>query len=324
MARPDRPVAGIEERRLLAIGLVLVGYFLFAITDSFAKWLSQSGIPTIEVVAVRYAGQLLLISVLLIPKQGATVLRTKSLGLEILRGLCLLGSTLGNFFALTYLPLTITASINFTMPFVLCALSVPLLGEVVGWRRWLAICVGFIGVLIIVRPGTEAFSPAVFFSLVGVVFSAFYFLLTRRLAGVDAPGTQQFYAGLVATLCVLPFAIGGWIWPGGWDGWFSFAMIGLAALIGHQFVTIAHRYAPASVLAPFNYSLIVYLTISSWLVFNQPPDASIFIGAPIVIGSGLYIWLRERQLAANKEHLAEPRLRSDVGPMPVEDATQKP
>lgn len=208
-----------------------------------------------------------------------------------------MGSTIANFFALKYLPLTVTGSIAFTMPLILCALSIPLLGETVGWRRWLAILVGFIGVLVIVRPGTAAFHPAVFLSLLGAAFSAFYSLLTRKLAGVDSVTTQQFYAGLVATLCVAGFAIGGWTWPTQTSGWVAFALIGVAALIGHQFLTTAHRFAPASVLAPFGYLQIIFMTASSWLIFQQPPDVWIFIGAPIVIASGLYIWLRERQLA---------------------------
>jgi drug/metabolite transporter (DMT)-like permease len=182
-------------------------------------------------------------------------------------------------------------------PIYVTAMSPFLLGEQVGWRRWLAILVGFAGVLVIVRPGTAAFHPAIFVSLVGVVFTAFYMLLTRKLAGVDAVTTQQFYSGLVATICVAGFAIGGWQWPVDAAGWVCFGLIGLAALVGHQLITTAHRFAPASVLAPFGYLQIIFMTASSWLIFQQPPDVWIFVGAPIVIGSGLYIWLRERQLS---------------------------
>lgn len=294
MSSPVRP---IEDRRLLGIGLVLVGYFCFTIIDSCAKWLSLAGLPTTEVVFVRYAGQLILVSALFLPTRGAALLVTRAPWLEVLRGLCLLGSTIANFFALKFLPLTVTGSIAFTMPLILCALSIPLLGEHVGWRRWLAILVGFVGVLIIVRPGTGAFHPAVFLSLLGAMFSALYMLLTRKLAGVDSVTTQQFYAGLVATICIAGFAVGGWTWPMDVAAWIAFGLIGVAALVGHQFLTTAHRYAPASVLAPFGYFQIIFMTASSWFIFNQPPDVWIFIGAPIVIASGLYIWLRERQLA---------------------------
>eukprot|EP01035_Chromulina_nebulosa_P055744 gene55744-76409_t len=121
--------------------------------------------------------------------------------------------------------------------------------------------------------------------------------LNRKLAGVDSVTTQQFYGGLVATLCIAGFALGGWVWPHDLIGWICFVSIGAAALIGHQFITTAHRYAPASVLAPFGYLQMIFMVASSWIIFHQPPEIWIFVGAPIVIGSGLYIWLRERQLA---------------------------
>lgn len=289
-------VKAVEERRLMGIGLVITGYLCFTIIDSCAKWLTREGLPTTEVVFIRYAGQFLLVSALFLPTRRKALLLTRRPGLEVLRGLCLLGSTVLNFFALTMLPLTVTASIGFTMPLMLCALSIPFLGETVGWRRWLAIVVGFVGVLVIVRPGTEAFHPAVLLSLGTAAFTAVYMMLTRKLAGVDSTTTQQFYASLVATTCLLAVAFGGWRWPGDITGWFALAMIGTAALVGHQLVTTAHRFAPASVLAPFGYVQIIFMTASSWLIFNQPPDFWIFVGAPIVIASGLYIWLRERQL----------------------------
>lgn len=290
-------VRPIEERRLTGIAFALIGYFCFTIIDSCAKWLSLAGLPTTEVVFLRYAGQLLLVTAIFLPSRGIELVRTRSPWLEIARALCLLGSTVTNFIAIRYLPLTVTASIAFTMPLILCAISIPFLGEQVGWRRWLAILVGFVGVLIIVRPGTDSFHPAAFASLAGAVFTAFYMLLTRKLAGVDSVTTQQFYAGLVATICIATVAFNGWAWPSNPAGWFALVLIGLSALIGHQFLTTAHRYAPATVLAPFGYFQIIFMTTSSWLIFSQPPDMWIFIGAPIVIASGLYIWLRERQLA---------------------------
>lgn len=291
-------VKPIEDRRLLGISMMLGGYLCYTIIDSFAKLLSQSGLPTMEVVFVRYAGQLILVLAIFLPREGPRALATtRRWPLEVARGLCLLGSTIFNFLAITFLPLTVTSAISFTMPLILCALSIPMLGETVGWRRWVAIAVGFLGVMVIVRPGTEAFHPAVILSLITAVFSALYNLLTRKLAGVDTTTTQQFYAAAVATACIAPFSLGGWVWPSDPVAWTAFIGIGLAALIGHLVVTTAHRYAPASVLAPFGYLHIFFMTGSSWLVFHQPPDIWILVGAPIVMGSGLYIWLRERQLA---------------------------
>jgi drug/metabolite transporter (DMT)-like permease len=152
-------------------------------------------------------------------------------------------------------------------------------------------------VLIIVQPGTEAFHPAVLLSLGCAVFTAIYMLLTRKLAGVDSTKTQQFYASGVATVCIAPFAFGAFLWPATPVQWFAFILIGVAALVGHLFITTAHRFAPATVLAPFGYFQIIYMTAASWVIFNQPPSIWIYVGAPIVIASGLYIWLRERQLS---------------------------
>ena len=295
MARAVRP---LEDRRLLGILLLLGGYLSFTVIDTCAKWLSMAGMPTSEVVFVRYAGQLLLVSALFLPTRGPELLTTRSPWLEVARGVCLLLSTAANFTAILFLPLTVTAAISFTMPLMICALSIPMLGETVGWRRWLAIVVGFVGVLIIVNPGTAAFHPAAILSLAGAFFTALYMLLTRKLAGVDAVTTQQYSASLVATACLVPFVVaGGWTWPVDAAGWIAFGLIGTAALIGHQLLTTAHRFAPASVLAPFSYFHIFFMTASSWLIFNQPPEIWLYLGAPIVIASGLYIWLRERQLS---------------------------
>lgn len=290
-------VAPREDRRLLGIAFILIGYLCFTIIDSCAKYLVQTGMPAMEVVFVRYAGQFILVAAIFLPTGPTALVTTRRWKTEVLRGLALLGSTILNFIAVIYLPLTVTSAISFTMPLILCLLSIPFLGETVGWRRWLAILVGFSGVLIIVQPGTAAFHPAVFLSLGCAVFTALYMLMTRKLAGVDSTRTQQFYASLVATIAIAPFAFGAFTWPATPEGWFAFVLIGVAALVGHLFITTAHRFAPATVLAPFGYFQIIYMTAASWIVFNQPPSTWLYVGAPIVIASGLYIWLRERQLA---------------------------
>ncbi|GLQ55081.1 DMT family transporter [Devosia nitrariae] len=290
-------VAPVEERSLLGIGLVLLAYLMFTGIDSSAKWLGLAGLPVMQIVFARYAIHLGIVSAVYLPTRRMDLLRSGNFKFEVLRAAALLGSSLCNLTAVRFLPLTITGSILFTMPLIVCALSVPLLGEQVGWRRWTAIAVGFIGILIIVRPGTEAFHPAAILSLAGAFFSALYFLLTRRLAGVDSAATQQFYGAVMATAVLAPFALADWHWPTRPVDWLAFVGIGLAGYVGHQLTTVAHRLAPATVLAPFAYLQIIYLTAASWLIFAQPPDVWLYVGAPIVIGSGLYIWLRERLLS---------------------------
>lgn len=285
----------IENRRILGISLVLVALVCFTGIDTAAKWLIGHGMPTQEVVFTRYGLQLAFVLLFLLPLHGKKLLVTRRPGLEIARGVTLLGATTLNFMALRYLPLTVTGAIAFTVPLAVCALSVPLLGERVGWQRWGAVIVGFAGVLIIVRPGAETFNWATLLSLGMALSLALYNILTRKLAGVDSAYTQQFYAALVATVFVAPFAIGGWVWPLDLAGWVAFVSLGVLATIGHLIFTIAHRLAPASSLVPFIYTQILAMSAASWLVFGEAPDIWIYLGVPVVIASGLFIWFRERR-----------------------------
>ena len=287
-------IAPIEDRRTLGIGLLVFAQVFFAALDTSAKWLSVAGIPVFEVVFVRYLVPVVLLVAFLAPSRGLSLFRTRNLKLEVLRGLCLAGVTIALFFSMKFVPLTVTGAALFTMPLMVCALSVPLLGETVGWRRWSAIGVGFAGILIIVQPGTEAFHPASLVALGGALFAAFYSILTRKLAGVDPASTQTVYASVVSILCVVPFAFDGWVWPSDPPTWFAFALIGVAGLAAHQLMTVAHRFAPPSTLAPFSYIELLYLAVASWIVFSEPPDMWFYVGAPLIIGSGLYIWMRER------------------------------
>src|SRR5690606_25749210 len=126
--------------------------------------------------------------------------------------------------------------------------------------------------------------------------AAFYSILTRKLAGIDSASTQTVYAALISVICVTPFAFDGWTWPSNPPTWVAFFLAGLAGLGAHQLMAMAHRFAPPSTLAPFSYLELLYLAFASWTVFNDPPDAWFYAGAPLIIGSGLYIGLRERAL----------------------------
>lgn len=293
----SRPVAPLEERRLFAIGLALAAFLLFTGIDTSAKWLVLHDIPSEQVVFLRYAGHFLLILAIVLPRQGLSVFRTASLSTELVRAVALLATTILNFLAVLYLPLTVTGAVGFAMPLLVCALSVPLLGETVGLRRWVAIFVGLVGVLIVIQPFGSDFHWAIMFSCGSVLCVAFYTILTRKLSGRDSAGTMQVFTGIVGTAAMAPFALAVWAWPAESVTWIPFILIGVFGLAGHLVFTVAHRFAPASVLAPFAYSQMIYMTVSSWLIFHQPPDIWLFIGAPIVVASGLYIWLRERQLA---------------------------
>jgi len=299
-------IAPIEERRNLGIGILLIAQLFFAVLDTSAKFMSTEGLPLAEIVFVRYAVHVALGVALFLPVQH-DLFKTNNWRLELLRGLCLLTTTAANFLAMRYLPLTVTGALIFTMPLMVTALSGPLLGETIGWRRWAAVGAGFVGILIVVRPGSEAFHWASLVSLLGALAAAFYSIITRKLAGVDSAATQQTYSGIISMVCIAPFAFQDWTWPSSGGGWFAFFAAGIAGFTAHQLNTIAHRYAPPSALAPFSYTELLLLAFASWLIFNEPPDVWFYLGAPFIIGSGIYIWFRELQL------------RRRVTVMPVED-----
>lgn len=287
-----------EDRPRLAVAIILVVFLCFAMIDISAKWMVQAGLPVGEVVFVRYVGHFVLVVVLFLPSQGRELWQMKRPGLTLLRGFMLMCGTTGNFVALQYLPLTVTTSIFFISPLLVTALSALVLKETVGPRRWAAIVLGLIGVLVITRPWGAEFHWAMIISCIPPAVTSVYTLITRQLAGQESPDTMQFWAALVPLGAVAPFALGGWVWPSDPITWGLFICIGFFGWLGHQLFTLAHRYAGASTLAPLTYVHIIYMSAASWLIFHQPPVIWTLIGAIIIIGSGLFIWLRERQLGA--------------------------
>lgn len=271
----------------------MIAVALFSGLDASGKWLVTHGYPVGQVVFVRYLVALVIMLAVFLPRQGAGLFKSAAPGIELLRAGALLGSATLNFAALRHLPLTVTGSITFLAPLLVAALSVPLLGETVGWRRWAAIVVGFFGVLIVIRPGTAAFHPAVWLALGMVVCLSFYNVLTRKLAGVDSAATQQIILGGVGTLVSLPFALMDWVTPTDVTGVLVFLAIGGFGAVGHLIYTVAYRFAPASLLGPFGYMQIVFFIGLSWLLFDQPPDGWFYAGATVVIASGIYLLHRE-------------------------------
>lgn len=293
---PDpRPAvaAGTDPRlRLTGIGLMLLALVMFAVLDATAKWLTAH-IGTMEVIWARYAGQLVLVGLAVKPWLP-DVWRTERLGLHLLRAVFLLGTTAGNFVALRFMQLDQALSIAFSMPFFVALLAGPMLGEWIGPRRWIAIVVGFCGVLIIIRPSTAGIHPAVLGALAGALSYALYNITTRILAPTESTATLMFYASLAGTIAVslpLPFV---WSVPQSPEVVLNMALMGLYGTIGHVLLVTAHRRAPAPVLAPFLYTQIIWTTIAGWVVFAQVPHGWTLVGAAVVIASGLYLLYRER------------------------------
>lgn len=293
---------------MAGIGLMLGAFFAFSCIDTSVKWLALLGIPALQLSFMRYFAHFL-ISLYLIARGGLHPARFASphFFLVVVRGALLMAATVLNFFALRHLPLTLTSTILFSSPIIICLLSYPLLGERVGIWRWSAILLGFCGIAIAIRPFDESFHWAVFLSLAAATSFALYSILTRKLAGKVAADTMQFYAGFVGTMVLAPFAIAEWQNPSTAMDWVLLVMLGVLGWWGHQLLTRAHGYAPATTLTPFSYSFILYLTAWSFLVFNHLPDRWTVAGAAVIATAGLIIWFRERRAIRAKRSPPPPR-----------------
>jgi drug/metabolite transporter (DMT)-like permease len=233
---------------------------------------------------------------LLTPLHGAAIWRMASPKLHGLRAAMLASMTALNFWALQYLQLAETGAIQFSVPLLIALLSAWWLRERLDARRWIAIVLGFVGVLLVIRPGSQAFHPALLLSVLNAVLYAAFNLLTRRMAATESPEAMQLIAACGAALVLAPFALLAWQWPAGWQQWAVIGLCGLMGGVGHLGVAMAHRYASAAVLGPFLYQQILYMTLWGWLVFAQVPDAFVVAGALVVVGSGLYLlWLEMRR-----------------------------
>lgn len=282
-----------DSRRFLGIGLFCIALLFFTGLDTSAK-LASASLPALQIVWARFIGHLVIASATYGILQRGRMRRVNAPWLQLARSACLLLATACNFTALRHLQLTETVSIFFSVPLMVTALAVPFLGERVGPRRWAAIIVGFLGVLVIIRPGFGIVHWAVLFSLAAALSTAAYQLLTRRLAAIDDVVTTQALTPVVGALVLLPVMPLVWVTPATAFEWVLLAAAGACGAIGHYLFIVAHRHAPAAILAPFIYLQILYVTIVGLLVFGQLPDIWVYVGAAIVIASGVYVWSRER------------------------------
>jgi drug/metabolite transporter (DMT)-like permease len=285
-----------QHRPGLGIAMMLLAYLLFSLIDTSVKWLVLAGLHAFQLALMRYAGAFA-ISLAQIAHGGLNWQRFKTAhpGLVLFRAFLLVSATVFNFYVLKFLPLTITSAIMFSAPVIVCALSWPLLGERVGPWRWFAIMLGFAGVLVVIRPFGETFQWTMLLTVYNAVSLALYSIITRRLAGVVATETMQFYMGAMGTFALLPFGIWTWANPATPLDWVLMIALGLWGWGGHELLTRAHGFAAANVLMPYTYSFMIYLTITSYLVFDHLPDGYTVAGAAIIVISGLIIWARENR-----------------------------
>jgi drug/metabolite transporter (DMT)-like permease len=285
------------RNRLTGIGLVSLTYVFFTLLDGSAKWLVGS-IPVIVVVWLRFVTHALFATAVLLPVRGRALVRTSHLRWHVLRALMFVTMTGMNFWALQYLQLAVTSSIFFLVPIIVALLSAWRLGERIAPARWAAILAGFAGVLLIVRPGSSEFHPAMLLAVGNALLVALFNLMTRRLAAYDSPETIQYLPAVGAAVLLAPFALAAWQAPHTPLEWAVACLLGMAGAVGHYLLALAHRYAPASVLAPFLYQQVIYMAVFGYLVFGDLPSASVLLGSGIVVASGLYLFARERRRLA--------------------------
>lgn len=270
---------------------MLLTSVFFVSLDATAKYLTRS-YPVIEITWARYLFHFLFVAVwtgLRLP----ALLPHARFGMQFLRGLFLVGTTVIYFLGLRSLPLPDATSINFLSPILVTALSVPLLGEQVGVRRWIGVAFGFAGAVIIVRPDTGVIQVAALLVMAAAVLNALYQITTRVLGRTDHPVTTNFYSALVGTALMtlgLPFV---WTTPS-LEGWLLMALAGLFGSVGHYCLIRAFSAAPAVVVSPFGYASLIWSTGFGYLIFGDLPDGWTLLGAFIIIGSGLYIFYREQ------------------------------
>lgn len=288
-------MADEAERAARRRGILLMcgALLCFACLDATGKWLSQS-VPVWEVVWARYLGSTILALAFMNPWRSQEGFRTQRPLLQCVRACLLFGSTALNFLALRYLQLDETMAILFAMPLVVSLLAGPMLGEWVGRRRLIAIVVGFVGVLIVVRPGLGGMHWAALYSVAGLFCYAFYSILTRQLAATDSALTTAFFGSASGVVLLTPALPAFWVWPSSPGVWVGLAALGVFGGFGHYLLITAHGRAPAAVLAPYVYTQIVWMIGLGFLVFGNAPGPFTIVGASVVIASGLYLFYRER------------------------------
>jgi drug/metabolite transporter (DMT)-like permease len=300
-APTNRPAAGI--------GYIVIAMALFTGMDALAKWM-VADFSIFQILAMRGIFSIILLLPFLVRGKGITgVLRTRNLKGQILRSLLGVGAMFGFFTALRQMQLADAVAIGFSGSLFMAALSVPLLGERVGPRRWAAILVGFCGVLIIVQPGSSTFQAASLLVLLSALFYALMMIATRWLSRTESNVSMVFYHSLVATLIgvvVLPFV---WVKPTPVD-WVLFAFMGLFATLAHLAIAQAFRSAPVAVVGPFEYSTLLWATIIGFFVWQEVPGSNVWYGSVLLVAAGIYILYRETKLAAEARRVIRDRAQS--------------
>lgn len=297
--RPTPSASADPSHTYKAIGLMALATVCFALLDITVKYLvDDHHVPTSQATWLRFAGHVVFSALVLWPFALKPSLRSAKPLIQIFRSCMMILTTALNFIALKYLQLDQTVTIFFLTPLLVAGLAGPLLGEWIGLHRMLAIAAGFLGVLVVMHPGLGEVHWAMLLVLGATCGYALYNIATRYLAAFDPPSVTQTYTPLVGVLVMTPFAFADWQSPDDWFLWLLFATLGFWGGLGHWFLILAHRMAPAAVLAPYIYLGLIWMSVGGFLVFGDVPTGWTLGGGGIVILAGLYLLARERKVSA--------------------------
>jgi len=266
---------------------------LFPIQNAFVKLLT--GIyPFQEVVWVRLSVHLVLMCIVFLPRRGLALLRTRAPIQQVICSASLLGSTVFFFSSAKYVGVTEAIAISFVAPLVVTFLAWPVLGERITFVRLAAVVIGFMGVMIVIRPGSSVFQWASLMMLASAIFYAIYQIVVRRVAAVDSPATTAFYCALGCTLATSLFVLFYWKTPANWRDLAMMVSLGISGGFGHYCVARAFSYAPANLIAPLNYTQMIGSVVVGYLMFAEVPDVYTWIGSAVIIGAGLLVGWNSR------------------------------
>lgn len=269
---------------------MLLANLLFSVVDTSTKWLLGAGLAIVQLAFMRYAVHFALTFGESRFRLGLEPMRLRTHLLVLLRAFCLVSATVVNFTALGQLPLSVTSAIMFFAPVFVCLFARPILGEVITRAHWIGVATGFIGVLVVVWPIGQPVNWYAVLMIYPAAGLAMYQVLTRLLAGEATIHAMQLYTGILGTAALLPFAAFAWVAPPGPLSWVLLLAIGTFAWAGHQALSHGHRFAPASTLAPFGYSFVIFVSLGGWLIFSETPTLNVICGAGLIFLAGLLLW----------------------------------
>jgi drug/metabolite transporter (DMT)-like permease len=285
-----------DPNALKGIGLVLVAMSILPLIDVCAKFLGQQGVPVAQMVWARFFFGALFTLPFAFRVAGRAAFMPANPWFNAARALFLILGTACFFVALKYLGIADTLAIYFVQPILITALSPLLLGEHVGVRRWTTVAIGFLGVLIIIRPGFQSLNLGVLFALLAGLSSSLYIIVTRHLKGTADAMVTTFQTSAIGAVAMSAVAPVYWLSASA-PQWLLLVLLGAIAIAGHYLITRAYDYAEASMLSPFNYAEMITAVLAGWWFFGDLPDAWTLVGVAILIACAIYISLREHALA---------------------------